>query len=227
VTSSTKGIPAELKPLTGLHVLVDDSPRWKLNPVELAREACRGGAQVIQLRCKHQTDAQILEWGIALRKLTREAGTALVLNDRFDLALLCEADGVHLGQDDFPPDAIPSKVRERLQVGRSTHDLDQVREAAGQGFDYIAFGPLFGTTSKQTPYEERGLEALTQACATASPTPIIAIGGIEGNQLASIQEAGARGFAVIGAVAGATDPCAATESLSNAWSRVSERFPRR
>jgi thiamine-phosphate pyrophosphorylase len=211
------------RPLTGLHVLVDDSTHWKLDPVELAREACRGGARVIQLRCKHQTDAQALEWGIALRQLTRESDAALIINDRFDLALLCEADGVHLGQDDLPPASIPSEFRRQLKIGRSTHNLEQAREAAAQDLDYIAFGPLFGTTSKKSSYEERGLEALTQVCGVATPTPVIAIGGIDSGQLASIHAAGAAGFAVIGAVAGADDPQCATQSLCRSWSR----FPRR
>lgn len=211
------------RPLTGLHVLVDDSTQWKLNPLELAREACRGGAHVIQLRCKHQADSQILEWGMALRKLTREFDVDLVINDRFDLALLCEADGVHLGQDDLPPASIPSEFRSRLKIGCSTHNLDQAREAAAQDLDYIAFGPLFGTTSKQSPYEERGLAALTRVCSAAAPTPVIAIGGIDSGHLASIHAAGAAGFAVIGAVASADDPQSTTQTLSQAWSR----FPRR
>jgi thiamine-phosphate pyrophosphorylase len=223
VTSPTTHPIRTSRPLAGLHVLVDDSAHWKLDPVKLAREACRGGARVIQLRCKRHSDAQVLHWGLALRKLTREADAALILNDRFDLALLCEADGVHLGQDDLPPASIPSKFRSQLQIGRSTHCLEQVREAAAQGLDYIAFGPLFGTTSKQSSYEERGLAALTQVCAAAAPTPVIAIGGIDSEHLASIRAAGAAGFAVIGAVAGADDPGFAAQTLHRAWSRFPTR----
>jgi thiamine-phosphate pyrophosphorylase len=91
------------------------------------------------------------------------------------------------------------------------------------GLDYIAFGPLFGTTSKESSYEERGLAALTQACAAAAPTPLIAIGGIDSERLASIHAAGAAGFAVIGAVAGADDPGVATQTLCQAWSRFPTR----
>ncbi len=223
MTSPTTQAARRLRPLTGLHVLVDDSIHWKWDPIELAREACRGGARVIQLRCKRNADAQVLRWGLALRQLTREADAALMINDRFDLALLCEADGVHLGQDDLPPASIPSKFRSQLQIGRSTHNLEQVRKAATQGLDYIAFGPLFGTTSKQSTYEERGLAALKQVCAAAAPTPVIAIGGIDSAHLASIHAAGAAGFAVIGAVAGADDPGLAAQSLHEAWSRFPTR----
>lgn len=217
MTSHSTEASRPLPPLTGLHVLVDDSPQWQWNPLELASEACRGGARVIQLRCKHHSDAQMLEWGLALRDITREVQAALVINDRFDIALLCEADAVHLGQDDLPPSAIPSDLRGRLQIGRSTHDLQQLEEACTQDLDYIAFGPVFGTTSKKSEYDERGLEALTQACATAAATPVIAIGGIDESRLAAIREAGASGFAVIGAVAGSPDPCQATTVLTTAW----------
>ena len=87
----------------GLHVLADDDPRWPVGPVEQARAACDGGASVVQLRAKHATDSQTVAWGREIRDLTRASGARFVVNDRFDLALLCDADGVHLGQDDLAP----------------------------------------------------------------------------------------------------------------------------
>ena len=114
----------------GLHVLVDDDPRWERDPVEQARTACAGGAAVVQLRVKHASDQQTLTWGRAIRSLTRKRDARFVMNDRFDLALACEADAVHLGQTDLPPRALPPAARKVLAVGRSTHDLDQARAAA-------------------------------------------------------------------------------------------------
>lgn len=197
----------------GLHVLVDDDPRWGRDPVEQARAACAGGAAVIQLRAKHATDRDGLEWARTIRSLTRAAGRTFVLNDRLDLALLSEADAVHLGQEDLPPAAIPSELRARIAVGRSTHTRAQLEAARSEDLDYVAFGPIFGTTSKASAYEARGLDALREAVALAAPRPLIAIGGITAAQLPGLREAGAAGIAVISVVAAAADPVAATRAL--------------
>lgn len=197
----------------GVHVLADDDPRWPRGPVEQARDACAGGAAVVQLRVKHATDMQTLEWARAIRKLTREAGARFVVNDRFDLALLSEADAVHLGQGDLPPGALPDQVRSRLAIGRSTHTPEQLRAAREEPVDYVAFGPVFGTTSKASDYTRRGLEALREATRWASPRPLVAIGGISLERVEAVREAGAAGIAVISDVASAARPVAATADL--------------
>ncbi len=200
----------------GVHVLADDDPRWSTDPVAQARAACRGGATVVQLRAKHTPDREILAWARAIRALTREAGAAFVVNDRFDLALLAEADAVHLGQEDLAPGRLPAVARARLAVGRSTHDPEQARRARADAVDYVAFGPVFGTTSKDTGYSERGLEALREVAGEVAPIPVVAIGGIDAANAARARAAGARGVAVISAVAGARDPEAATRALVDA-----------
>lgn len=197
----------------GLHVLADDDPRWPKDPVEQARAACEGGAPVVQLRAKHATDRQILEWAHAIRALTRRSGARFVVNDRFDLALLAEADAVHLGQTDLVPSALPRDARARLAVGRSTHTLSQLEAARGEDVDYLAFGPVFGTTSKESEYAARGLDALEAACRISAPRPLIAIGGIEATHLAALRAAGAAGFAVISILADAADPAACAREL--------------
>lgn len=199
----------------GLHVLADDDPRWPIGPVEQARHACAGGASVVQLRVKHATDREALAWGRAIRQLTREAGARFVLNDRFDLALACTADAVHLGQDDLPPGALPAAARKQLAVGRSTHDLEQVRAARVEAVDYVAFGPVFGTRSKASEYSARGPEALEAAVSLAAPLPVVAIGGIDASNLFQVVAAGAAGAAVISAVAGASNPTHAARDLAN------------
>jgi thiamine-phosphate pyrophosphorylase len=203
--------------VTGLHVLVDDDPRWKHDPVEQARAACAGGAAVVQLRAKHTTDAEALAWAREIRRVTSQHDVTFIVNDRFDIALLAEADGVHLGQDDLPPARLPQAARERLCVGRSTHDAAQAAAAMQEGIDYVAFGPLFGTTSKPSPYGERGLEALREIVAQVAPLPLVAIGGIDAARIATVRAAGAAGVAVISAVAGADDPEAATRALAAAF----------
>jgi thiamine-phosphate pyrophosphorylase len=202
----------------GLHVLADDDPRWPCDPVAQAASACDGGAQVVQLRTKHSTDQQATAWGRKIRALTRASGATFVVNDRFDLALACDADAVHLGQDDLPPDAVPASVRARLCIGRSTHDIAQARGAVTERVDYIAFGPVFGTTSKESAYDARGLQMLEAIARFVAPCPLIAIGGIDAERIPQLLAAGATGVAVISAVAAAPDRAAATRALAARFS---------
>jgi thiamine-phosphate pyrophosphorylase len=209
--------------LRGLHVLADDDPRWPHDPVAQARAACAGGAAVVQLRAKRAGDRDALAWADAIRELTLRAGVLFFVNDRFDLALATGADGVHLGQQDLPPAAIPSTLRERLLVGRSTHTPAELRAARDEPVDYVAFGPVFGTRSKASEHEPCGLARLTAAVREAAPRPLIAIGGIRSDNTAAVMSAGAAGIAVISAVAAADDPEAATRALVRAISAAASR----
>ena len=203
--------------LSGLHVLADASPRWCHSPVAQARAACAGGASAIQLRAKHALDRELLVWAAEIRALTQLAGALFLVNDRFDLALAAGADGAHLGQDDLPPARIPPAARERLLLGRSTHTLEQASAARGEPIDYVAFGPVFGTRSKDSRWGPRGLAQLAAVVHCVRPLPVVAIGGIDAGNAASVREVGAAGFAVISAVAGAGEPEAATRTLVAAW----------
>lgn len=202
--------------LHGLHVLADDDPRWPHDPCEQAEAACRGGAAVVQLRCKHSPDRRTLAWGKTIRSETRKSGTLFLVNDRFDLALALDADGVHLGQDDLSPHRIPAAARDRLLVGYSTHTLEQARSARQENVDYLALGPIFGTTSKESPWPAPGLSGLRAAACAVAPLPLIAIGGIDCERAGEIVRAGASGAAVISAVAASADPVAATRLLVEA-----------
>lgn len=210
---------AAVELLRGLHVLADDASRWKLNPPEQARAACLGGAAVVQLRAKLASDRDALRWAAEIRAATRDAGVLFLVNDRFDLALLARADGVHLGQEDLPPGRLPAELRQQLLVGRSTHTLEQARAACDEPVDYLAFGPVFGTRSKRSPYDARGLEALAEVVRLAAPRPVVAIGGIDAGNAPKVAAAGAAGVAVISAVAGADDPEAATRQLADGLHR--------
>lgn len=205
--------------LAGLHVLADDDPRWQRDPVAQARTACRSGADVIQLRAKHATDRVALDWARAIRSVTRDAGTLFFVNDRFDLALCAEADGVHLGQEDVPPERIPHVLRRRLLIGRSAHTEDQVLAARDEPVDYVAFGPVFGTTSKPSPWSARGVEMLADVVRRIAPRPVVAIGGIDVANARRVSDAGAAA-AVISAVAGAADMGDATRELLQALGRA-------
>lgn len=198
-------------------MLVDDDPRWPRDPVAQAQAACAGGAPVVQLRVKHATDAEAVAWGRAIRATTKATGSTFVFNDRFDLALACGADAVHLGQDDLPPSAMPREARTKLLVGRSTHDAVQAQTAVQEQVDYVAFGPVFGTTSKESEYDARGLEMLSKVAAITAPLPLVAIGGIDSARIRELRRAGATSAAVISAVAAAADPEAATRALVAAF----------
>lgn len=205
--------------LPRLCVLVDDDERWSLDPVAQARAALGAGVAWLQLRAKHATDAQTLRWAESIAALTREAGALFFVNDRFDLALAAGADGVHLGQGDLPPDRIPERARQRLQIGRSTHTLAQARAARAEPVSYVAFGPVFGTRSKASPYAARGLELVARAAQCADPRPLVAIGGIGIDNAQAVLAAGAQTVCVISAVAGARAPAAAARELCRSVTR--------
>jgi len=203
--------------VAGIMVLADDDPRWKWDPVEQALAACAGGARCVQLRAKHATDREALAWARAIRRATRDRGVLFLVNDRFDLAEIAGADGVHLGHEDLPPAALAAEARARLLVGRSTHEPAQLAAAADEPVDYVAFGPVYGTTSKVSAWDARGEAALARAVRAAAPRPLVAIGGIDASRVAAVAAAGAAAAAVLSAVAGADDPRAATRALVAAF----------
>jgi thiamine-phosphate diphosphorylase len=202
--------------IRGLYAIADDDPRWPRDPLAQARAALAGGARVVQLRAKHAPDTRALAWAEAIAALCRERGALFLVNDRFDLALAARADGVHLGQDDLPPARVPESARRVLVVGRSSHTLEQARATCGEPVDYVAFGPVFGTTSKDSPHGPRGLEALAEAARIVAPRPCVAIGGIDAARAPGVVRAGAAAACVISAVAGAPDMETAARELARA-----------
>lgn len=167
----------------------------------------------MQLRAKESTDTRALAVASEIRALTRACEALFLVNDRFDLALASEADGVHLGQADLAPGRLPESARSRLLIGRSTHTPEQARAARDEPVDYLAYGPVFGTASKQSEWSARGLPALAEIVQIAAPHPLVAIGGIDVGNAATVVAAGAQGFAVISAVADAADPERAVREL--------------
>jgi thiamine-phosphate pyrophosphorylase len=185
-----------------LHFLVP-ADRALLPRVEAA---VAGGVTVVQLREKERDDRTSLAVGRELRALTRRLGVAFVVNDRPDLALVLEADGVHVGQKDLPPQAVRQVVPRSFVVGLSTTSLAEALAAdADPAVDYIGFGPIYPTTSKADANPVTGLEALAEVV-QAVRKPVVAIGGISPANKAEVFAAGARGVAVIAALLEATDP---------------------
>jgi thiamine-phosphate pyrophosphorylase len=178
------------------------------------------GAQVLQVRIKPESPvatAALLAAARTARRITREHGALLIINDRLDVALAAEADGVHLGQDDLPLAAARRLAGDRLLIGVSTHDLAQVRAAVAGGADYLGYGPVFSTATKRNPDPVQGLEALAAAVAAAAPLPVVAIGGITPATGAAVAATGAAAACVIAAVNHTPDPAAAGRQINTTW----------
>jgi thiamine-phosphate pyrophosphorylase len=212
---------APLDALRGIYPLADDDPRWRNGPRAVVDAALEGGASVVQLRLKRTRDRDALELARWAAERCRARGALLFVNDRFDLADLAGAAGVHLGDEDLPPERIPAEVRSRLLVGLSTHTLAQVEASRDRPVDYVAFGPVFGTASKASAHGPRGLDALRAAVACARH-PLVAIGGIDASTAGAVAAAGARAAAVISAVADAPDPAAAVRDLARRFDAAAE-----
>lgn len=166
-----------------------------------------GGAGIIQLRAKHMAANEFFKLAREARQLSRAAGCLFIVNDRVDIALAAEADGVHLGQADLPLD-VARKVMGRARIiGISTHDLAQAQAAERGGADYIGFGPIFGTATKDTGYSARGL-AMLREIRQAVKIPIVAIGGITESNVVQVWEAGADAAAMISDLMRAEDVAA-------------------
>jgi thiamine-phosphate pyrophosphorylase len=182
----------------------------------LCRSLLASGARVLQVRIKPSTSAgQIIRAARMARRLCDEHGAALVINDRIDIALAVGANGVHLGQTDLPLARARAIVGERLWLGVSTHDLAQVHAVIASGAaDYLAYGPVFATSTKANPDPVVGLDGLRAAVAAAGSLPVVAIGGITPERAGDVYATGAAAICAIGAVTGAADVTVAARSLS-------------
>jgi thiamine-phosphate pyrophosphorylase len=174
-------------------------------------------ATLVQLRDKHGSTRAMVEEARALREVLEPAGVPLLINDRVDVALAAEADGVHIGQDDMPvPDARLLLGRTAI-IGLSIKTLDEAKAAPLELLDYVAIGGIYGTTSKESaksPIGLDGLRALVQAIRVRNAKfPICAIAGINASNAAAVIEAGADGVAVISALSMASDPAQAAREL--------------
>lgn len=183
------------------------------DPVALGAALLEGGARVVQLRCKGWSDDDVLRAARELLDRCRAHGALLIVNDAAEIAVAAGAHGVHVGQTDGPAAPIRRVLGPDRLLGRSTNDLDQVPLAVAEA-DYVAFGPVFPTDHLSRPKAVQGLEALRAARERVpAGVPLVAIGGITADRLDAVRAAGADAWAVIGAIAGAADPVAATRAL--------------
>ena len=157
----------------------------------------KGGASFIQLREKTGSPASFILDVLESIDVARRAGAKIIVNDRVDVALAAKADGVHLGQSDLPAIEARRLLGEHAIIGISTHNETQLKEALSLPVDYIAFGPIFPTATKDDPDPVVGLETLTQVRKIAGDKPLVAIGGINSGNLRLAIESGADSVALI------------------------------
>ena len=198
-----------------LYVITDpDVAGGRMHP-EVVRLALEGGATVIQYRDKRTTLRRQLEVGAQLREITREFGAVFIVNDRPDLALALEADGVHLGPEDMPPDAVRKIVGPDMLIGVSIDNPQEAREAASEGASYIIARPVFPTRWKSDGRPTMGAQGLAEIVQAVS-VPVVADGGVNLGNIAEVARAGVAGIGVTDAVIGAEDPRAAAGEVLRA-----------
>jgi len=203
--------------LPPLYAILDPEQTQGRAAADALRQLLAGGATILQLRVKTMTPRDFLELARFARAETRVQGCKLIINDRVDVALACDADGVHLGQDDLPLAAGRKLVGQKI-VGISTHDIEQAQEAERNGADYIGFGPMFSTQTKTTGFTARGFDSLRQIRAGVK-IPIVAIGGINEQNVTQVWQAGADSAAIISDILSADDIVAKTQRLVAARAR--------
>ncbi len=186
-------------------------------PVEdLALAAVRGGARVVQLRCKTATDAEMTRTARRLHSLLAPSGVPLIINDRVEVMLASGAEGLHIGQTDAPAAEMRRAIGPDRWLGLSIETAAQLAEMPGGIVDYIGVGPIRATATKPDHARPIGIDGLS-AIIRAATLPVVAIGGLSLADVAPVKRAGAAGMAVVSAIASAQDPEAATRALVSAW----------
>jgi thiamine-phosphate pyrophosphorylase len=201
-----------VKKIGRFHVLTDTDLQNCFSHIELAELAIAGGADTIQFRQKTGETIQMIRIAEQIQALCKRAGVSFIINDRVDLAIASHADGVHLGQGDFPIPLARKLLGDGAIIGGSAGNVEEARKCFLEGADYIGFGPVYPTSSKEDAGPASGLDLLRQVVEKI-PLPIIAIGGINKDNTTLVRETGAYGIAVISAVCCEKDPEEATRCL--------------
>jgi thiamine-phosphate pyrophosphorylase len=180
--------------------------------IEAVGQALAGGIRAVQLREKDLTAAELYPLALALRKLTRDFSAKLLINDRIDIALAVDADGVHLGAHSLPIVTARRLLGNDKLLGVSTHHFNEIEIASQARADFVTFGPVWHTPSKAAFGPPAGLEKLRRAC-TVSTLPVFALGGITADRIPEVFAAGAAGAGLISAILASSDPGGAAADL--------------
>jgi thiamine-phosphate pyrophosphorylase len=198
-----------------LHLITDTQLQDRYSPAELAELAIEGGVDTVQYRDKSGDVRRMIDEAGQVLEVCRAAGVLMLVNDRVDVALAVNADGVHLGRTDMPIEVARRILGPDKVVGGTIRNADHLRTAMEQGADYVGLGPIFTTGSKQVDHPQLGLDGVRQVTTNAS-IPVICIAGITVASAADVIAAGAYGVAVIGAICNAEDPARAAALLREA-----------
>lgn len=174
--------------ISGLYVIIT---KPALPYTKIAELCVRNGIKMLQLREKHFSDKQLLKIGREIKSITIGSQTKFVINDRPDIAVLCDADCLHLGQDDISVDDARKIVGENILIGLSTHSIQQAKDAMLKNPDYIGFGPIYATTTKVNP-DPVVSTSLLKAVLSFANVPVVAIGGIFPENIRNVIDTGAR-----------------------------------
>ena len=206
-----------------LYVIVDRASCEGRDLAWVARQAIRGGADVIQLRDKAASAQALITQARRLLEVTQPAKMPLLINDRVDVALAAGADGVHLGQEDLPVAAARRLLGPGRIIGKSSHSLTQALEADQEELDYLALGPVYPTPTKPD-YPPVGLKLIGEVSARVRH-PLVVIGGVDGTTLPEVVSAGAVCIAVVRAVCAAEDPEVAARTLKRLLTQTPRPIP--
>ena len=203
--------------------LVTDRSLSKGRPTsEIVAGAVAGGVTCVQLREKQCGTREFVDEALALKPLLKDCNIPLIINDRLDVALAVEADGVHLGQDDMPITMARAIAGSSLIIGISAESTEDALRAEQEGADYIGISPVFATPTKTDTGPPLGLDGVRKIRELVD-IPLVGIGGINELNAAEVIAAGADGIAVVSAIVSADDPAAATRTLKSLVDRASAR----
>jgi thiamine-phosphate pyrophosphorylase len=198
-----KGKTAGNLPDTDIYCITDEKHSRGRDNIEVVEQMIDAGIKIIQYREKEKNMAEKYEQCLKIRKLTRDAGVFFIVNDHIDLALIVEADGIHVGQEDLPIEAVRRLVGENMVIGLSTHSPLQAKEAIERGADYIGVGPIFKTYTKKDVCDPVGFEYLDHVVQHYPEMSFVAIGGIKANNVGEVAGHGAKCISLVTEITGA------------------------
>jgi thiamine-phosphate pyrophosphorylase len=200
----------------GLYVIIDPQVTGGRDPLDIAVAAVNGGARMLQLRDKLRDKGESLPLAMALQDLCERTGAILIVNDHADIAAAVGSAGVHVGQTDLPVAQARQVLAPYQVLGRSNREFEQLVDSKEMGADHVAFGAIYATTSKGVARNPQGPERVREAKALAGSTPLVAIGGINLENVTPVVEAGADAICVTAAVGAAEEPEAAAARMTAA-----------
>jgi thiamine-phosphate pyrophosphorylase len=200
------------KKFSGLYVIIDPSFINSKDPVNIAQQVLDGGANIIQLRNKADNIRDTVNWAIKISELCNSYNAFFIVNDRVDIAIISNSDGVHLGQSDISPDHVKKITDKDLIIGSSNATKKEIEESNNNSCDYIAVGSIYSTDTK-TNTRPASLNLLVEA-KKISRKPIVAIGGIKDNNIEEVLETGVDSVCIVTAITLSKDPKKATERFT-------------